>query len=575
MYIGANVTAGDIPTMNFGELVVYNQYFEQSERQLLEGYLAWKWSLVNKLPGSHPFYNQSPIEATVSESSPLNIPAKIPSLTTWLDAADSATIVLTGGTNVSRWNDKSATSDVFTATTNNPKYSNTTSGPSLPGVYFSGKNALLGTVKAAIASGIGTCFMIATMGTNAQVFTGGFVSGTPQVGNSFGLVYGDNVVTCPLQSDARNNRNPLPGTPPTTATLLYSPMNATITPTVGEGSYGFATPTNVVSIVNNQSVSWQPSVPSASPWNLGYLDAYPAMQDFYLHEFLCFSEYFTDGQRFVVEGYLAWKWGIQSQLPNGHPYKNARPVAGPGKLLPDFSPDSIVGLQLWLDAADSATITGTTVVTAWKDKSANGYIATQSPISVGSITRSTQNNLNVIVTNLKVMTIPSFSWSRFATMFFVVKTPNWFYVAGSAQLGGYFAYFLTGNWALYNTLYNVPSFVDSVNTLGVNIIPSSTQWCILSIGYGGGTQATNYCINGTPRSTNTVTGTGNETAVAPLWINGRWDSDNGDNSIIAEILHYNSSITTSQRQQVEGYLAWKWGLQRSLPSTHPYSKFAP
>jgi hypothetical protein len=38
---------------------------------------------------------------------------------------------------------------------------------------------------------------------------------------------------------------------------------------------------------------------------------------------------------------------------------------------------------------------------------------------------------------------------------------------------------------------------------------------------------------------------------------------------------YTSPLTTSQRQQVEGYLAWKWGLQTNLPSTHPYAKVRP
>jgi hypothetical protein len=569
MYIGANVTAGDIPTMNFGELVVYNQYFEQSERQLLEGYLAWKWSLANKLPIGHPFYSQSPIEATVSESSPLNIPAKIPSLTTWLDAADSSTI--TGTTSVTQWRDKSATSDVFSGSGDNPKYSNTpNSGPSLPGVYFEGSNALRGTVNAAIGTGVGTCFMVATVVTNAQVFMGGFVSGTPSTGNSFGLMCLNKTdITVPLQSDARTNRNPVPGTVDANATVLFARMNATASPAVGEGSFGFADPSNVLSVVKNQSVSWQPSVPSASPWNLGYIGTNQARQQFYLHEFMCFSEYFTDGQRFVVEGYLAWKWGIQSQLPIGHPYKNTRPVAGPGKLLPDFSPYSIPGLQLWLDAADSATITGTTVVTAWKDKSANGYIATQSPVSVGSITRSTQNNLNVVVIDNRTMRIPSFSWSTFTTMFFVVKTNNWFYSCGTAEVG-YLGYFLTGNWSLfYRRAFG--GVIDSVNSLGVNIIPSSTQWCILSIGYGGRTQAENYCVNGTPRATTLCNPVGDSTDVTLLSINGRWDTtyQYTPNGMIAEILHYNSSITTSQRQQVETYLAQKWGLIDNLPTGHP------
>ncbi len=43
----------------------------------------------------------------------------------------------------------------------------------------------------------------------------------------------------------------------------------------------------------------------------------------------------------------------------------------------------------------------------------------------------------------------------------------------------------------------------------------------------------------------------------------------------AEILVFNSQITTTQRQQIEGYLAWKWGLVSSLPSTHPYKLFPP
>jgi hypothetical protein len=44
----------------------------------------------------------------------------------------------------------------------------------------------------------------------------------------------------------------------------------------------------------------------------------------------------------------------------------------------------------------------------------------------------------------------------------------------------------------------------------------------------------------------------------------------------AEILIYSTVLTTAQRQQIEGYLAWKWGLQQNLPtSTHPYRTFKP
>jgi hypothetical protein len=40
--------------------------------------------------------------------------------------------------------------------------------------------------------------------------------------------------------------------------------------------------------------------------------------------------------------------------------------------------------------------------------------------------------------------------------------------------------------------------------------------------------------------------------------------------LIGEEIIYNSALTTTQRQQVEGYLAWKWRLRASLPVNHPY-----
>jgi hypothetical protein len=39
-----------------------------------------------------------------------------------------------------------------------------------------------------------------------------------------------------------------------------------------------------------------------------------------------------------------------------------------------------------------------------------------------------------------------------------------------------------------------------------------------------------------------------------------------------ELLFYAGDVTVNQRQQVEGYLAHKWGLVANLPATHPYKK---
>jgi hypothetical protein len=61
-------------------------------------------------------------------------------------------------------------------------------------------------------------------------------------------------------------------------------------------------------------------------------------------------------------------------------------------------------------------------------------------------------------------------------------------------------------------------------------------------------------------------GLANQASGSPETLNGN----------IAEVIVYTTSLTTTQRQQVEGYLAWKWGLQANLPaSTHPYRTFKP
>jgi hypothetical protein len=54
--------------------------------------------------------------------------------------------------------------------------------------------------------------------------------------------------------------------------------------------------------------------------------------------------------------------------------------------------------------------------------------------------------------------------------------------------------------------------------------------------------------------------------------------DLGTNTLSAnlnEILVFNTVLTTAQAQLVEGYLAWKWGLQSQLPAAHPYKSASP
>ena len=47
---------------------------------------------------------------------------------------------------------------------------------------------------------------------------------------------------------------------------------------------------------------------------------------------------------------------------------------------------------------------------------------------------------------------------------------------------------------------------------------------------------------------------------------------NGD---VAEVLVGGATLSNDDRKRLEGYLAWKWGLEDNLPSDHPYKNFPP
>ena len=70
---------------------------------------------------------------------------------------------------------------------------------------------------------------------------------------------------------------------------------------------------------------------------------------------------------------------------------------------------------------------------------------------------------------------------------------------------------------------------------------------------------------------NTLTSTGASIISNTLYINGENDTNSYSYSeYIAEILIINKSVTTAERQLIEGEILNKWGLNSFIPSTHPY-----
>ena len=59
---------------------------------------------------------------------------------------------------------------------------------------------------------------------------------------------------------------------------------------------------------------------------------------------------------------------------------------------------------------------------------------------------------------------------------------------------------------------------------------------------------------------------------------GGWSGDTTRtfNGGIHSLITYNQVLSTTQRQQLEGHLAWKWWNSGSiLPNTHPYYSISP
>ena len=129
-------------------------------------------------------------------------------------------------------------------------------------------------------------------------------------------------------------------------------------------------------------------------------------------------------------------------------------------------------------------------------------------------------------------------------------------------------------WELYlissstsSTLYF--SYTPASSSYSASVTTTLTGWVVVSA-IANRTTGSRIYVNGTVGG---VVGTIEE-APRTLTSNGNTyigtNSTNASpwNSGIGEILMYNSTIDTTRQQVIEGYLAWKWGLQNSLDSGH-------
>jgi hypothetical protein len=229
-------------------------------------------------------------------------------------------------------------------------------------------------------------------------------------------------------------------------------------------------------------------------------------------------------------------------------------------------------MNLWLDAADSNTLTiSSGLVTQWRDKSSIANHAI--PNSGEEPAFTTLNGLNAIrfTGSKRLFSTDKFTSRDFRNVFIVCKYEQGtaFYSAStgfcalfSAALSGgtsngnaFFATGVTQAWTA-NSFLGGPFFLNatqvSADTTNRTVLPQlNTSLGFISANAASAVSVGGYGI-GTLRE-----------------ITSPWDG------VVCEIVSYGSTLSTTDRQKMEGYLAWKWNLVGLLPSGHPYKNSRP
>ena len=241
-----------------------------------------------------------------------------------------------------------------------------------------------------------------------------------------------------------------------------------------------------------------------------------------------------------------------------------------------FTPTSISGLRNWFDASQTTSILSNGSGQAYQWNNLAGYgNATQGTTSNMPITGAvTINGLNVL--NFPVggfMNIPAINYTTSNRSAFLVVQSRLVYGKNNNFVSGDSLNIMLNNndypiiqatGGTLNNLFVYPLPVPSIMSNTTNII---TLW----LDPNSFTSNNPFYINGSNwPNQNRYTGslaTGNLTHML--------GSNITDGFYFCEYIYYDTNLTVSQRQTVEGYLAWKWGINGSLIATQPYYSTPP
>jgi len=239
-----------------------------------------------------------------------------------------------------------------------------------------------------------------------------------------------------------------------------------------------------------------------------------------------------------------------------------------------WTPYQLSGVtSMWLDASDGTTLTLSGAdVTQWDDKSPNGNDAVGNSGNEPQ-TGATFNGLTTIEFNTQWFDIPNFALGADATVFMLANRDT------------------TGSFQTIMTLYNGTNAwtelwgssgfptdymyygVANQEIRGNTSLSDDTYYftCIKRIYNSATVYDLNLYLNGSADGT----GQANDSNLFTDSLIGKDQYNSYFDGNIGEILVFDSALSDANRQKVEGYLAWKWGMEGDLPSGHPYKSSPP
>ena len=230
-----------------------------------------------------------------------------------------------------------------------------------------------------------------------------------------------------------------------------------------------------------------------------------------------------------------------------------------------FSPKQIAGLSVWLDAADSATVTlnGSTV-SEWRDKSGNSVNVTQSTAArqptYSSAAINGQNALTfdsndwLVTSGLSLPTTNQTIFAVFRENGEVGNAGYWVLTpaSGNDYTSSDSVFAEASGGATLIGYMNIPALDES----GSGNVPLSV--CTANLAAVSSTVRRNGADKGT--ANHGRSGSSSGLLIGARYLDGAPNIFYAANMTFCEFIRYSSSLGASQVSSVEKYLAKKWGI---------------